>query len=207
MKSNQIFFLGVVGIVVLIMFYAFSGEQLTHTYVDEIEEYRKDKDVMFKTGAASPLDRHSKELFDSLSYFDVNQAYKVEAELTKYAVPELVNVGTNNGKKRRFTKYGIAKFQMNGREHSLLLLRSMDRRAKDILFLPFTDATNGFETYETGRYLDLEIPKTDKIILDFNMAYNPYCAYNVTYECPVPPKENMLEIEILAGEKKFFKRD
>jgi uncharacterized protein (DUF1684 family) len=106
-----------------------------------------------------------------------------------------------------FVKYGEAHFVLNGMEYKLNVYQSPAlqgaKAQDDSLFLPFTDQTNGEETYEVGRYIDLEIPSSGEIVIDFNMAYNPYCSYNHNYSCPIPPAENTLPIEVKAGEKKF----
>jgi uncharacterized protein (DUF1684 family) len=110
------------------------------------------------------------------------------------------------GEAEYFIKYGYATFKLKDKSHKLLLLLQLNNEdEKDKLFLPFTDKTNGFETYGGGRYLDLDLEKDDQLIIDFNFAYNPFCAYNDNYTCPVPPAENQLDIEIKAGEKEYVK--
>ena len=103
--------------------------------------------------------------------------------------------------------FGVATFVLDGKELQLNIYQSHRLREteeyKDYLFLPFTDLTNGEETYGGGRFIDLEIPKGDYITIDFNKSYNPYCAYNKKYSCPIPPKENDLDVRILAGIKKW----
>ena len=110
---------------------------------------------------------------------------------------------TTTGRESTEVVYGIAKFTLNGKDHELEIYQSPElitqAEYEDYLFLPFTDNTNGEETYGGGRYLDLRIPKGNKIILNFNKAYNPYCAYNTNYSCPITPRENYLDIEIKAG--------
>jgi len=105
--------------------------------------------------------------------------------------------------------YGIAKFMLNGKEYSLELYQNPELMQEDgyedYLFLPYTDLTNGRQTYGGGRYLDLRIPEGNSIILDFNRSYNPYCAYNKKYSCPLVPSVNNLATEVLAGVKDFKK--
>ena len=110
-----------------------------------------------------------------------------------------------------YKKYGIAKFELNGTTLELSIYQNHDLNLtsnnNNYLFLPFNDKTNGTSSYSGGRYIDLEIQKNNnnKIIIDFNKSYNPYCAYNHKYSCPIPPSENILPIEILAGVKDFHK--
>lgn len=207
MKSNNLFFGGVVVIVVLILVYSFSGEQAGEIYEKEIQTYRAEKDNLFAEGEASPLDRKQKQVFEKLNYYSINQAYRIIADFEKFPLQENMQINTSTGVTRVFKKHGKATFQLSNSLHELLVLKSTDRLTADVLFIPFTDETSGRETYGAGRYLDAEMSSTNnsKIIIDFNTAYNPYCAYNPTYECPLPPKENMLTIKIEAGEKNFEK--
>ncbi|MNH33262.1 hypothetical protein D3C86_1572800 [compost metagenome] len=113
---------------------------------------------------------------------------------------------TTTARKPVYEKYGEAHFKLNGKDLVLSIYQSHSLREKaeykDHLFLPFMDLTNGEESYGGGRFLDLTIPEDDTIVIDFNKAYNPYCAYNHKYSCPIPPKENDMNTEIKAGVKK-----
>jgi uncharacterized protein (DUF1684 family) len=207
-SANNTFFLSIVLVVGLVMIYSFSGEQMSERYTGEVLKFRAEKNKMFKTSQESPLDRKQKKVFDSLNYFPVNVAYRVEADLEKISAQEVIQIKTTGFTDRRFRKYAYATFQLGNQQHKLLLLKSMDRTGealrKNLLFLPFTDQTSGITTYGGGRYIDLELKGgEEKIWIDFNMAYNPYCAYNPGYDCPIPPQENHLNIEIIAGEKNF----
>ena len=117
---------------------------------------------------------------------------------------------TSSGITKKFIKFGVLKFKLNGKGQSLNVFQiDPEIRAKfpeyaDLLFVPFKDFTSGKETYGVGRYIDIKTPKGKKVTLDFNLAYNPNCAYgNDKYSCPIPPKENFLRVEIKAGEKSF----
>lgn len=118
---------------------------------------------------------------------------------------------TYSGVKKTYVKYGTLRFRLNGRKQSLNVYRSLSLQAnakyKDYLFIPFKDKTNGMISYGGGRYLDLKTTdlKDNTYTLDFNKAYNPYCAYSDGFNCPIPPAANHLAIEIKAGEKKFGK--
>ncbi|SDC05305.1 DUF1684 domain-containing protein [Niabella drilacis] len=145
-------------------------------------------------------------------FFPVNKSYRVTAHFKKVTDSPWISIPTSNGKSKQYRIYGWLKFTLNGRKQKLAVYQSQfllqHNEYFDYLFLPFKDATNGKDSYETGRYLDLKISdiRNGRIILDFNKAYNPYCAY-VTgkYSCPLPPKENHLRITVAAGEKQFAK--
>ncbi len=207
MKFNNLFFGGIVVIVLLILVYSFSSQQAGDSYVEEIKAYRKEKDELFANSKESPLDRKQKKVFEGLNYYPVDQAYRITADFETFPLQEAIKIQTNIGVSRVFKKHGKATFQLNNKTHELLILKSTDRLTSKILFIPFTDETSGRETYGAGRYLDAEMSGNNKIILDFNTAYNPYCAYNSTYECPLPPKENNLTVKIEAGEKIFKKTE
>ncbi|MEN7550905.1 DUF1684 domain-containing protein [Rapidithrix thailandica] len=204
-STNYIFFFVVIVVVSMIIYYSFEGVEYNQSYEEEVIEYREKKDRSLKHDSESPLDKQQKEKFGGLQYYKANIAYKVEAEVVPYKIPETLTVTTSQDLERSFLKYGKARFTLGDKEHELLLLkpiRSTTPQAENMLFLPFTDETSGRETYGAGRYLDLE-ERDDKIVIDFNYAYNPYCAYNEIYDCPIPPQENHLNIKILAGEKVY----
>nr|MCU0394110.1 DUF1684 domain-containing protein [Thermoflexibacter sp.] len=101
----------------------------------------------------------------------------------------------------KYVRYAYAHFEIDKQKLQLTIYKSMDRVSKGVLFLPFKDQTNGEETYSAGRYVEVKNNNGSSIIIDFNKAYSPYCAYNETYSCPLPPKENHLNVKILAGER------
>ena len=168
-------------------------------------EWRKERDEFFKSHQRSPLTPKGKRVFNGLKYyaFDPNYAFSGEIKRTilhinnpDYYATFLTNKGTN----KRYIRYGKFLFQLNGKEYVLGIYKSI---LSDILFIPFKDRTNGKETYEGGRYIDAEILPGYKMVLDFNMAYHPSCAYNEKFICVLPPRENMMEVEIRAGEKNY----
>ena len=168
-------------------------------------EWRKERDEFFKSHQRSPLTPKEKRVFKGLKYyvFDPNYAFSGEIKRTilhinnpDYYATFLTNKGTN----KRYIRYGKFHFQFNGKEYVLGIYKSI---LSDILFIPFKDRTNGKETYEGGRYIDAEILPGYQMTLDFNMSYNPSCAYNEKFICVLPPRENTMEIEIRAGEKNY----
>jgi hypothetical protein len=206
--SQKIFFLGIISIVGLVMIYSFDSSQTQEDYLKELKEYREKKDKMFKTSIESPLDKKEKKEFKELFYYEPNLTFKVEAQIERFLLKEMIKINTSTNVPRTYLKYAKVKFNIREQSYEMVLLKPVKGldamvSGSQLLFLPFTDETSGRETYGAGRYLDFEEPKGDKIILDFNYAYNPYCAYNSVYDCPIPPAENNLPIAVLAGEKNY----
>lgn len=191
-------------VVVFSIIYAFKGGDDVVKYAAEIKKEREDRDRFMRTSEESPF-KNSRDEFKGLSYYEPDLKYRVIAELVPIKKKEVVTIGTNDGKEQRYQQYAYAEFDLNGYHHKMLILEIIDMgpfRGK--LFFAFGDETSADETYGAGRYLDLEkIPGSQTITLDFNKAYNPYCAYNETYSCPLPPRENLLTIPIRAGEKAY----
>ncbi|MCE3229111.1 MAG: hypothetical protein K0S32_3662 [Bacteroidetes bacterium] len=143
--------------------------------------------------------------FKMHNFYPVDMKFCIEADFKKTPGENTFEMKTTGTRRPMYYKFGEIHFTIDGKKLQLNVYQSMDLlnkpEYKDYLFVPFTDLTNGKETYGGGRYIDLRIPKSDKIIVDFNKAYNPYCAYNHKYSCPIPPKENALDTEIKAGIK------
>lgn len=170
-----------------------------------VMEWRKERDVFFKTHPRSPLLPKDQNNFKKLNYFPFDPKYAFLGEIKRYNIhinnPDYyATFLTNKGTNKRYIRYGKFYFRLDGKEYVLQIYKSI---LSDILFIPFKDRTNGKETYEGGRYIDAEILAGYKMILDFNMAYNPSCAYNEKYICVLPPPENTLQIDVKAGEKDF----
>lgn len=180
----------------------------TSNYNDEIEKYRKGKNIKLMYTESSPLDESLKKSFNGLNYFPANEVYKIEATLIADDQPEDIVMKTSTDRAPMYVRYGELNFVINGKEYKLAAFQN--KKMLDLstdttrLFIPFRDGTSGKETYGGGRYVDCQIPENGNIvILDFNMAYNPYCAYNPKFSCVIPPDENRLNIKIEAGEKVF----
>ncbi|MDD3723698.1 MAG: DUF1684 domain-containing protein [Lutibacter sp.] len=157
----------------------------------------------------SPLTKEDMKKFKTLEFFDIDENYNIEADFELTPNTTVFEMPTTTDRFPLYRKYGIARFTLNGKKMELSIYQNRqlmtDFNYKDYLFLPFNDTTNGTTTYGGGRYLDLEIPKkgSKKIRVDFNKAYNPYCAYNHTFSCPIPPAENNLPIAIPVGVKAY----
>jgi uncharacterized protein len=143
--------------------------------------------------------------FTSLSYFEPDIKYRVNAEIEPIRNKKMLVLPTSDDKEKKYMEYAYATFKLDGVENKLLILEIVDMGPyKGTLFLAFADETSARETYGAGRYLDLKkVPGAATLTLDFNKAYNPYCAYSENFSCPFPPKENVLKIAIKAGEKNY----
>lgn len=176
-------------------------------YVRKIEQQRASKDSLLKAANDSPLDPRDKKNMQALDYFDVDPAYKVNAKLEHFATPIPIKMEVSSGAEEDYFKIGKVVFNLKGRSCSLVVYQNAkfinDPQLKNTLFLPFNDSTNGKETYHGGRFMDIDYEGKDDLVIDFNNAYNPYCAYSNNYTCPVPPEENKLPFRVEAGEKKF----
>lgn len=180
---------------------------VTSDKLADILLFQEELNAEFKDPETSPLADRFRIKFETLDFFAPDTSYVIEAVLVRTPEALPFSMPTNTGRESTEVVYGVAKFSINGKAHELEIYQSPDlitqEKYEDYLFLPFTDATNGEETYGGGRYLDLRIPKGNTIILDFNKAYNPYCAYNKKFSCPLVPAVNNLDTEIKVGVKAF----
>lgn len=202
-RSNLIIFLGLIGVVALII-YSLQGGKSAADYQSFIEKERKEKEEYLKSGAGSPFVKDNIP-FEELKYFPTNEKFNVRAKLELIEEKKVILLGTSDGQEQKYLEYAYAVFNLDDVENRLLILESMEMGPqRGQLFLAFADETSGIETYGAGRYLDVKkVPAATTIDLDFNLAYNPYCAYTDSFSCPFPPKENILKVAILAGEKSY----
>jgi hypothetical protein len=169
-------------------------------YVRAVEGYRKRKDWHFKSAPDSPIPNLG--AFKGLEYFPVDPSYRFKVFLKPLGDAGTVRMTTSKGTEQDFVRAGRFDFTLGGKALALTAFRATDQE-DDRLFVPFRDSTSGKETYGAGRYLDIEPDPDGGYTLDFNMAYNPYCAYSEDYICPLPPPENWLQVPIPAGEKNY----
>ncbi|MFB6200624.1 MAG: DUF1684 domain-containing protein [Halorhabdus sp.] len=172
-------------------------------YVEQIREQREQKAQYFAEHPRSPFPSHAD--FEGLDYYDVDPAYRYELPLEEHDETEEITVETTADGEQHYVRYGAFTVEIDGEAVTLQAYKPVS--GEDRLWVPFRDETNGEETYGAGRYLDLEPAhhKTDdgNWILDLNQAYNPTCAYNEAYECPLIPMENWLDVRVEAGEKAY----
>ncbi len=157
---------------------------------------RTEKDTFFKSHSNSPLTAEQKAQFSGLRYFDYNPALHLIVEITPFAEKKEVQIQTTTGETRWYRRYGEFEFDVEGQPVRLTIYQTPHG-----FFLPFVDAAAGTDTYPAGRYLDVEANEDGQFEIDFNQAYNPYCAYNEKWSCPITPAENRLKVAIRAGEK------
>lgn len=182
------------------------SSQAVSGYTAEIRKFQAEINREYKNAKESPLRGEHLANFRGHPFFPINSNYKVQAQFRKTPDAVPFNIPTSSGHARPYVEYGEAEFSRDGKTYTLKIYQSLELVQKpeymNHLFLPFRDATNGKETYGGGRYLDLEIPEGDVIVIDFNKAYQPYCAYNAyDYSCPVVPAGNTLPYSVMAGVK------
>lgn len=176
-----------------------------YSQLTEAETSQKRKDHRAELiGDQGILNKEEINEFQGLDYFDFDSSYQIEATFVKDKGPKF-EMMTSTDRKPIYRKVGVLKFEINGTQNELTVYQNVElsksKEYKNYLFIPFRDGTSGNESYGGGRYLDLEKQKGKLWKIDFNLAYNPYCAYSYRYSCPIPPKENTLSISIKAGEK------
>lgn len=167
-----------------------------------VAAWRAAKDDHLRNHRASPL--YGDPDFAGLTYYPEDDALRVSAAVKRPEVAETVTLATSSGDERVFLNYGVAHFELGGQPQSLVLYATPDAPNGPRLFVPFRDSTSGPETYGAGRYLDVTVDEEgtgDRVVLDFNYAYHPYCAYAEGYSCPFPPNSNWLTQPVRAGER------
>jgi uncharacterized protein (DUF1684 family) len=171
------------------------------SYVEALASARAFKDQDFRENPESPVPPEKRSTMLPLQYFPIDPSYRVPAALNLAEQRPVFEMPTSTGKPRRMQLVGTLEFTFQGQSHSLGAFVPEGTQQIVDLFVPFADTTTGTDTYPAGRYLDLTPTSTGFYTVDFNQAYNPYCAYNATYECPFPPPSNRLKVAIRAGEK------
>lgn len=196
--------------VLALLFYSWSDTQPAASpaarapdpaYLAQVRQARQQKDAAFRTADTSPIPVGQRAAFAGLRYYGPDATYRVVARLVRAAVLVPLPLPLTRGSADAYVRWGTAEFELGGQPQKLVLLQKQG--STNELFLPFTDPTNGQQTYAGGRYLDLPLPAPEatEITLDFNTAYNPFCAYNHDYSCPKPPADNRLTVAVLAGEQ------
>ena len=170
---------------------------------EKLKAFREKRDQFFKEDPQSPLKGGDQKKFKGLLYYPIDLKYAMVESIERYPVepkPFYANLPTNKGTEKKYVKYGRFKFSWMGKEYILQIYRPLGGGE---LFLPFKDKTSETETYPHGRYLFIESLTGGKVLIDFNRAHNPFCAYQEKYTCPYAQEENWLGIAIRAGEKRF----
>jgi uncharacterized protein (DUF1684 family) len=169
--------------------------------VEEIGAWRAERDQFMRLSSDSPVPEPQRPTFPPLTYFPVNEEYRVPAALNGISSDQVLEMPTSTGQRRKMRRVGTLAFTLKGQPATLTAFVDATENDMRRLFVPFGDLTNGSETYQGGRYLDLDRTATGIYDLDFNRAYHPFCLFNSGYDCPVPPRENRLAMPIRAGER------
>lgn len=181
-----------------------SGNTDNGDFLSRIDSFQAELNHYYADSSSTPLLPEDWATFEALDFFDIDSDFNVVADFTRI-VSEPFGMQTSTDRKPIYEKYGEATFTLKGVECKLSLFESHSSREdsvwKHYLFLPYKDFTSGNKSYGGGRFIDVLMPKDGKVHIDFNTSYNPLCAYNHKYSCPIPPEENYLEVEILAGVK------
>lgn len=199
--NKKILFYLALGLVLILIAYSLNFNN-DSAYLEEIRLEREEKVNFLCLGSDSPV----KNVIDrnAFSFFEPASKYKVRAELVEIPDVGRVEIATNDGSLRPYIKFALAVFEIDGHKDSLTIFIEPTFNADyKKAFIPFRDETNGDSSYGAGRYLDAEIKNDESIVLDFNLAYNPYCAYSEEFICPLPPAENFINMPVEAGEKNY----
>jgi len=171
----------------------------------DLTPFQREINDFFKDASVSPLKKRDLKNFRGLDFFTYDSTYLVTAKLTKTPKEKPFMMLTTTDMMVEYIKYGTVSFELLNNQYSLDIYKNLeDPNERDNLFLPFLDDTNGNESYGGGRYINLDIPQVDNLIIDFNSAFNPYCVYDEKYSCPIVPRENYLPLEIKAGVMNFL---
>ena len=181
----------------------YSREQ--REYISLIKKLREEKNISFEKEDDSPFNHKSKVHFEPLKYYEVDPGFVFKSRLVEYPEKDTLKVYGTKGEERKAVRYGYVKFNYEKKEYKLNVYQGFTKDKQEYYSIWFTDQTTGNETYGVGRYLDFELKAQPDYIytIDFNLSYNPYCAYSPEYSCAVPLKEDHIDLAVKAGEKKF----
>ncbi|WP_432221693.1 DUF1684 domain-containing protein [Flavobacterium sp. TMP13] len=173
----------------------------------ESQRFQTKINAEYADAATSPLLAEDLKDFQRLAFYSIDEKFIVTAKLIRSKGEKPFDMNTSTARTPKYIKYGTLYFSIDEQNLKLSIYQNIELSKKpgyeEHLFLPFSDLTSGKESYIGGKYIDLKIPKDDTIVIDFNQSYNPYCAYNSKYSCPIVPLENDLNVAIEAGVKKF----
>jgi uncharacterized protein (DUF1684 family) len=183
----------------------FTAAESPEDYIEKIETERERQFKYIRFNVESPLTEEQKRGLQSLTFYPIDPAYRVKARLLPIEIKKIREVPLTDGSTERYLEHSFAVFELGGKTNKLLLMQSMNESDMRNFFLAFADETSGKETYGGGRYLNVRQDGKNSITIDFNLSFNPYCAYNPDFACPLPPRENILEIALPVGEKNYDK--
>tara|TARA_B110000003_G_scaffold204835_1_gene203667 strand:- start:1882 stop:2499 length:618 start_codon:yes stop_codon:yes gene_type:complete len=191
----------------VVCFFIFIACQTDKSYINSNSEYQKNQNDFFKDASRSPLKPKDLKDFKGLDFFSIDSSYIVKAKLFRTPNTSFFGMKTTTERITKERVFGILSFIIDNQPFELNVYQGESAGEEDVdtnyLFLPFLDESNGLTTYGGGRYIDLYVPVGDTLIIDFNQAYNPFCAYNDKYSCPIVPRENYIPLNVTAGVKSF----
>ena len=194
-------------LILIFIIFSFSCKEQKRYANNNLSEYQKNVNDFFKDASVSPLKSKDLKNFKGLDFFESDSTYIVSARIKKTPESLPFKMKTTSNTPADFRMYGKLIFNLKNQDLELFVYENLEyidvEGYENYLFLPFSDQTNGFETYGGGRYIDIYLNENDFTIIDFNKAYNPQCVYNENYSCPIVPRENNLKIWIEAGVKNF----
>ncbi len=202
MKRNTIFGILVIAIVAVTILNFLTVGESTEDYQNRIETDRKDKDGQMLSNS-SPLLEEDKQGFKGLNYYPIDESFKVTARLTLIKNKQPIFIPSTTGEQLKYIPFAYADFKLKGIEQRVIIYQDWEEKDQNKLSLMFADETSAVDTYGGGRYIDVQYRNTNAVTIDFNTAYNPYCHYNPDYSCPIPPRENLLNVAVNAGEKLY----
>ena len=181
-----------------LIFFSCNNQKIMNTYETD---FQRNLNAFFKDATTSPLKENDLKNFNSLPFFSYDSTFVIYAKFELTPESAFFDMKTSTSRISKERIYGILKFEINGNKFQLKVYQNKDSASnnKDDLLLPFLDKTNGISTYGGGRYINLKTPLSDEVIIDFNKAYNPYCAYNELFSCPIVPEDNYLPFDVKAG--------
>ncbi len=196
------------GIILLSVLFISCGDKHSpdeKKYVQEVQQYRQEKNDYMRNNPESPFNQDSTIKFEPLNYYPVDPAFVFKSRLYEYPQKDTITVFGTKGEERKAVRYGYVNFEYSNQPHKINVYKGTTTRGETYFSIWFTDRTTGDETYGVGRYIDFDINPDSNYVytVDFNLAYNPYCAYSARYSCAIPTKEDHLDLAVTAGEKKF----
>ena len=204
MKPKNILTILIAVVVLAAVTYTLTSTESPEAYIEKIEAERERQFKFIRFNVESPLNDSQKMAFKKLNFYPIDPTYRVKAKMIPVENKKVRELPLTDGSVEKYIEHSFVEFSFDGaKTNRLLLLQAMNEPDKRNFFLAFTDDTSAKETYGGGRYINVRQDGKNSITLDFNLAYNPYCAYNPDFACPIPPKENMLSIAIPAGEKNY----
>ena len=174
-------------------------------YMQEVQQYRQEKNDYMRNNPESPFNQDSTINFEPLNYYPVEPSFVFKSKLYVYPDKDTISVYGTKGEERKAIRYGYINFDFNSQPYKVNVYKGTTTQGEAYYSIWFTDRTTGDETYGVGRYIDFDInPDSDYVYtIDFNLAYNPYCAYSARYSCAIPTKEDYIDLAVTAGEKKY----